>query len=155
MSAPGLKRENGPDDRAARDPRVLEIRERAHRRAVFDDAARADHDMGLDHHVAADLGVERQEHGLGRGQRRAADHGAAAQPVLHRGFCGGELGAIVDAHDLALVCDQGARDKAAGVGDLDDVGEVIFLLRVVGLDRVEKAQRVGAPERDRPGVAQA
>ena len=63
--------------------------------------AGADHDMGLDEDVAANLRVERQEHRFRRDQRRALDHCAAAEPILQRGLRGCELNAVVDAHDLA------------------------------------------------------
>ena len=95
--------------------------------------------MGLDEDVAADLGVEGQEHGLGRDQRRALAHGAAAQPILQRRLGGGELRPVVDAHHLLLVRLEGARHEAARVGDLDDVGEVVFALGVVRPDRRREA----------------
>ena len=46
-------------------------------------------------------------------------------------------------------------DEAARVGDLDDVGEVIFVLGVVRRHRIQKPQRFGAVEGDRTGVAEA
>ena len=52
---------------------------------------RSEHDMRLDHDVAANFCVKRQEHGFGGGQRRAREHGAPAQPVLHRRLGGSEL----------------------------------------------------------------
>ena len=116
---------------------------------------RPDHDMGLDEDVAANSGVERQEHRLGSDQRRALGHRPPAQPILQRRLGGGELRPVVDAHHLLLVGDQGPRDEAPRVGDLDDVGEVIFLLGVVGRDRIQKLQRFGSAEGDRSGVAQA
>ena len=50
---------------------------------------------------------------------------------------------------------QDLRREAARVGDLDDVGEVNSFWALSGLTAVEKAQRLGAAEGDRPGVAQA
>ena len=47
------------------------------------------------------------------------------------------------------------RDEAAGVGDLHEVGEVIFLLGVVRGHRVQHGERTGAGKGHRTGVAQA
>ena len=115
------------DRRAARDPRPFEMREAVDDRAVLDRHAGADDDMRLDEHVAANARVPRQEHGLRRDKRRAAGHRAHAQPTLHRGLRGCELHSVVDAHNLVFPRLKGQRPKATGVGDLDDVGEVVLL----------------------------
>ncbi len=99
--------------------------------------------------------VERQEDRLGGDERRALGHCASAQAILQRRLGGGELRPVVDPHDLLLLGDQRAGDEAPRVGDLDDIGEVIFLLRVIGRHRIQEAQRFGPAEGDRPGVAQA
>ena len=80
-----------PDDRPARDPRALEMREGSYHRAILDAASGPDHDMGFDQNVAANFCVKRQKHGFGGGQRRAGGHGAQAQPVLQRRLRGGKL----------------------------------------------------------------
>ena len=106
--------------------------------------AGADHDMGLDEDVAANFGVERQKYRLGGDKRRALGHGAAAEPILQCRLRGGKLRPVVDPHDLALRGVEGPRGETARVGDLDDIGQVIFVLRVVGLHRLQEAQRFGA-----------
>ena len=92
---------------------------------------------------------------LGGDERRALGHRAAAQAILQRRLGGGELRPVVDPHHLLLLGGQGAGNEAARVGDFDDIGQVIFLLRVIGRHRFEEAQRFGPAEGDRPGVAQA
>ena len=125
------------DGRAPRHPRALEMREGADERAVLDPDPRPDHDMGLDEDVAAHSDVEREEHGLGGDKRRALGHRATAQPILQRRLGGGELRPVVDAHHLLLVRDQGPRDEAAGARDLDDVGEVVFPLGIIGRHSIQ------------------
>ena len=111
--------------------------------------------MGLDEDVASYFRVERQEYRFGGDERRALNHGPSAQPVLQRGLRGGKLRPVVDAYHLLPVGDQGAGDEAPRAGDLHDVGEVILVLGVVGLDRVQEVQRFGSAEGDWAGVAQA
>ncbi len=155
MSAPGLRRANGPISRAGRDRRPLEMREGVNRRAVLDHDAQVEHDVWLDQDVAADFRVPREKHRLRRDERRSGHHRLPAQPRLHRGFRGGELHPVVDPHDLRLVGLERLRGEAARGGDLDEVGEVVFLLRVVGRHRLEHRQRPIAPEGDRTGIAKA
>ena len=111
--------------------------------------------MGFDQDVAANLGVERQKHSFGGSQRRAPSHGALAQSVLQGGLGDGELSPVVDANNFLFVRDQGFGREASRIGDLDDVGKVIFALGVIGLDCGQKGHRLGAAEGDRPGVAKA
>ena len=154
MSAPGLQPSERADGGAASDARPLEMREGADDRAILDYDAGADHDIGLDEDVAANFRVERQKHRFGGDERRALGHCASAEPILQRGLGGGELRPVVDPHDLAFRGGKGPRDETARVGDLDDIGQVIFLLRVIGRHRLQEAQRFGPAEGDRPGVAE-
>ena len=111
-------------------------------RAIADRAARAEEHAGLDHHVAADLRVERHEHRLGRDHRRARPHGGLAQAALHDGLRGGELHPIVDAHRLFLARHDGDAAQPPGARGFDDVGEVILPLGVVVADGLDQRQRL-------------
>ena len=129
------------------------MREGADDRAILDPDPGADHDVGLDDDVAADLGVEREEHRLGSDKRRALGHRPPAQPILQFRLGPGELRPVVDAHHLLFVGHERPRDEAPRVGDFDDVGEVIFALSVVGRHSGQKFQSFLPIEGDRPGVA--
>ena len=97
-------------------------------------SALGDRDAGPEHHVGADLdpgrelGIRREEHGLGRGQGDARGHGRAPQPGLQDRLGLGELGLRVDAEPgLVGTLDRGAG-PAPRPGVLDRIGEVILAL---------------------------
>ena len=76
--------------------------------------------MRLDHDVAAELRVARQEHRLAaRSTSRPSRIARSRKARLHRRLGGGELHAVVDAHHLLLGGHAGDRRQPAPAGDLD------------------------------------
>ncbi len=93
--------------------------------------AGAEDDIRADHGIAADDGVEGEEHGFGGGQGDAVlerlGPGAGLEDRLGRG----EADAGVDAERLLLGAGLGGGGEAARAGNRDNVGQVVFAGRVV------------------------
>src|SRR6202041_2325142 len=104
--------------------------ERANADIVSDADPGAEHDVRLDHDIAAKPGVGRQEHGFGGDQGRAFFHRAAAQPVLHQRLGRRELRAGVDAEHLFRRQLDTNGGEVAAAGDADDDGQIEFNLGV-------------------------
>ena len=59
----------------------------------------------------------------------------------------GQLRPVVHAARLGGIAGHDADDLVAGVGQhLDDVGEVVLALRVVGVDEAQRRREEAAPE---------
>ena len=136
------------DPRARPDAHPLEMAERADLRAL------GDLDAGAEHHVGADLDA-RREHGVGRRgtpyrappASRPAAIAACAQPALQqrlgrRRAASCELTPTPSSQGPSIAVQR--QPQVARV--LDDVGQVVLVLGLLGLQRVE--QRI-EPGRDR------
>src|SRR6185312_8429666 len=82
--------------------RALDVRERADHRAILHRHAGAKHDVRLDGDVFSELGVGREEYGVGRDECHAGLHRRRAQALLQHGFGFGELRLGVDAAHVVL-----------------------------------------------------
>ena len=158
-SAPGTQPRVGADAAAGADVGVLEVRERRDLRAgadghVLQHAMRADRDVVAQRHRALEHAADVDAHVAAAGRacrgcrcapdRRSRCPRAAASPprALDDALDRGELRAIVDAENVALVGGEMALDgNALGHRHGDDVGEVELALRVVGLERADPATR--------------
>ena len=127
------------------------MRERADHRIVLDRHALPEHHERLDHDVAAELGVGREEDGFRRDQGDARFHRRLAQPLLQRGFGLGELRPGVDAAHVVLLGLDHDRLQPHRPGDRDRVGEIVFALAIVIADPCRgSASAVGPANAIRP-----
>ena len=116
--------------------------------------AGAEHDIRLDHDIAPEPRIGREEHGLRRDQGCAPIHRAPPQPLLHQRFGGGQLGAGVDAQEVLGRQFSDAARKALRAGDRDDVGQIEFALGVVVPDSVHKIEGMARIDRHDAAVAE-
>ena len=116
--------------------------------------ARPEDYMGFHHHVAAQLGVMAEPDGFRGDQRGAICHRLQAAAVLPIAFDGGEFDPAVDPGDFPCGGFDHRRGTAIGQRDHHNVGEIIFLRRIVIADpRQQRPQILGA-HRHQPGIAQ-
>ena len=122
--------------------------------ARFDGHTGAKEDIRADDGIAADMGVEGEEHGFRRGQGDTIVQRIGAGAGLKGGLGGGEFGAGVDAHGFRLVADHDTGGQAALAGQFHDIGQVVFAgcigIADLGHKREERF-RIGA---DNAGVAE-
>ena len=128
--------------------------EGADRRAVGDRTPGPKNDIRLDRHVAAELGIVREPHRLGRDQRHAVGHRALATRRLPAPLAERHLGAAVDAGDLRRLGFDHDRAATVGQRQRDDIGQIIFARRIVVADALEQRPQVRRAHRDQPGIAQ-
>src|SRR3546814_1550610 len=109
--------------------------------AVADADAGAEKDGRLHSDVAPETGVRREPDRRGVDESGAGGHGSAAQALLHDALDQRQVGARIHAeHLLGRALDDAGR-PALGVGQGEDVGEVVLALRIVAakpLDRSEE-----------------
>lgn len=106
----------------------------------LDGDAGAEDDVGFDEHVAADAGVEREEHRLGRDQRDPCVQRLGALPRLEGGLGLRELGAGVDAEGLGLGAAHHVGGEPVVAQEPDEVGEVVLALGVLLADPLDQAE---------------
>ena len=109
--------------------------------AFVDDDPGAEDDVRLDRAVAAELRVVAEPDAFRIDQGRALLHRFLAPPPLPVELEMGQLGAAVDARGLPGVGFDGDRGAAFGGGDHDDVGQIIFLRRIVVADLASQRHR--------------
>ena len=97
------------DARLGADDRALDVAEGVDARAVGDVDAGAEHDMRLDRHVAAELGIVGEPHAFGIDQGRAFVERLLAPAALPFELEVGELGAAVDARRFVGIADDHDR----------------------------------------------
>ncbi len=111
--------------------------------------------MRLDDHVAAELGVGREEHGVGRDHGHAGFQRGGPQALLQHSFGLGELRPRVDSAHVVLLGFQCRRRKPQRIGDLDRVRQIELALRIAIVDPIENAQRRSAVEGHDAAVAKS
>ena len=122
--------------------------------AVLKGDARADHHVGPDGHVGAHARVEAEPDGGGIDERGPSLHRGPAQPVLDNAFGGGELDAVVDAHDLFRRRFGDGTDAALRPDDGREVGQVVLAALVVVADRIQQREEPAPVDRHHAGVAE-
>ena len=150
---PGRSRANGPT-RAFADMRAGKMGEGVDHRAVLDRHARAEHDIGLDRDILAELGVGRQKDRLRRNHRHARLKRRLAQALLQNGFRFGELRFGVDAAHVVLLGFDRHGLRAHSACDLDRVGQIKFVFAIHSPMRQDR-QRLLAGERHQAAIAKA
>ena len=111
--------------------RAFKMREGPDDGSFTDVASLADDHMRFNDDVGLYNGISRKKHRFRRDERYTAPHGSNAQPVLQFGFCLGKVGAVIYPKDFSLF-DKAVSDLVTGVGcQSDDVGQVIFLFRII------------------------
>ena len=123
-------------------------------RAVLDGNLLAEHHVGLDHHVLAELGVGAEKHRLRRNERDAGLERRLAQALLRYGFRFGELGFGVDAAHVVLLDFDRHGVELHAAGDLDRIGQIKFAFAIVVADPLQDRQRMSSGERHQPAVAE-
>ena len=119
-----------PDGRRARDPRE-----------GLDDRVHPDADSGVDGNRFRLLDGDAGQHQL--------LHFPRAKNRIH----GSELHTVVDAQHLGWIVDpHGAYGAPVPIQNLDDVGEVVFVRRIVRFNPVDARPEIGGLETINPGV---
>ncbi len=130
---------------------ALDVREGVDDHIISHRHARPEYNIGLDHDIAAQFSVMREEHGFRRYQRHAIAHRLAAPPVLPGSLDHGLLRPAVHASHFPGL---GFDDGTLSAGQHDDVGQIIFACRIVVADLVEQDKKVGRSHSHKSGVAQ-
>ena len=121
----------GVDDARAR----VDLARAADSGLAFDEDARVNHRVGADLDPRIDVRRGRID------QRDAGGHQFLVLLLSDHRADLGELGAAVDAANLARMLDCECRDGAAAAPvDPDEIGQVVLALGVVGPDRVERVE---------------
>ena len=142
-----------PDLGPRPDARALQVAERADRRTVRHRDARAEDDVRLHRHVAAQHRVVREPHRLGRDQRRAVGHRLRPPPRLPRRLDRGELGTAVDARHLVRPRLDHRRRPPRRARQHDDVGQIVFARRIAVRHLRQQPPQILAAHRHQPGIA--
>src|SRR5690606_14849069 len=138
--------------RRVADRRALDMAERLDADIIADANAGAEEDAGLDHHVAAEFGIMAEPHLLGIDQRRAVPHRAGAPAHLRNLLGLGKLGAVVDAEKFRLRPAHESAGEAAANRKADEIGEIIFALRIAVVDGGNQAFQMRAADRHNAGI---
>ena len=117
------------------DARALDMGKRPDRHVVADSDAGTEDDVGLDHDVAAETGIEGEDHGVGIDECRTALHRPIAQVLLHERFRHGQIASRVDPHQFLGRPFDNRTTESAPVREPDDVGEIVLALGVILLHR--------------------
>ena len=128
------------DQRPSSHTDALEMAEGPDLDPVLKGDAGADHDVRPDGHVGAQARVEAEPDGGGIDERRPSLHRGPAQPTLDNAFGGGELDAVVDAHDLFRRRFGDGTDAALRPDDGREVGQVVLAALVVVADRIQQRE---------------
>ncbi len=150
----GPEPRKGADRTAGTYTRAFQMAESVDRRTIGDSNAGAEHNIGFNRDIAAQLRVMAEEHRLGRDQRRPLRHRRFAPYSLPARFDCREFRARVDArhfispgfddHDLVTTRNRAGRH----------IGQVVFALRIVVADIVEQRPHIVRMRNDQAGVAQ-
>ena len=131
-----------------------QMRERADGRALLHRHAGAEHHIGLDRDILAELGVRREMNRLGRDQRDAGFERRLPQPLLHGGLGRRELRLGVDAAHFILRHFERDRPELHVARNLHRVGQIEFAFAIGVADPLQDFQRHLAVERHQPAVAE-
>ena len=91
---------------------------------------RAEDHVRADRRIPANIGVQREEHGFGRGQRHTVFQRVTAGAGLKGRFRLGQLHTGVDAQSLRLGAGDIAYRQTLGAGEFHDICQVIFARRI-------------------------
>ena len=115
----------------------------------------AEEDARLDGHVAAEHRIVAERDRLRRQQRDPGEHDLAAPPLLEETLDRGQLDPRIDAEHLVRVRLDCRDPLSGGVGELDDIGEIIVAGGVGLADLVEEGRAARAGKGHDAGVAEA
>ena len=144
----------GTDQRAIANRAILEVAEWPDLDIVSHFHLWPEHDIRPDDHVTAKLRIHRKEHAVGIGQRHPIEHGLFAQAPLHHGLGPGQRHAVVDTHDIFRRSLSRGHPQALPPGDGDNLGQVVFALRIRIADLVEQRKQVLALDDHDPRIAE-
>src|SRR5690606_18438107 len=102
--------------------------------------------IGEDGDVPAYHGVPGKPGAGGIAQGDAGLHEVLAARLLEQGLGAGQLAAVVDAHDVDFRGNAIADRLAGSIGQLDQIGQVIFALDVVVIHLVDQIAKNFRPE---------
>ncbi len=143
----------GSDDGARTHDRPFQMAEGADHRAGLDLHPRAEDHIGLDHRPAGDACVPREVDRVRRCHADALGHQRRAAAGLEDRFRRGQLGLGVDPHHRVLGCEGGAHGQPVGIGQADDIGEVVLALAVLVVHAREEPEQHRRGRGDHIGVA--
>ncbi len=121
---------------------------------IRDAHAGAEDDIGLDRHVAAELGVPGEPHRLGRDQRGAIGHRLRTAATLPVGLEPCHLGAAIGAGDFPRLGLDHRRRTTVLQRQHDDVGQVEFAGHVLVVDALEQRPEIDTADRHQPRIAE-
>ena len=101
-----------------------------------------EHDVGLDRHVAADLGVVREPDRVGRDQGDAVGHRLGRRRRCHSASTEASSARLLTPTTSSLGLDH-RRAAVRRRGEHDDVGKIIFAGGIVVADPREKRPEIG------------
>ena len=134
---------------------AFKMREGTDDGSFTDVASPADDHMRFNDDVGLYNGISRKKHRFRRHERHTAPHGSNAQPSLQFGFRLRKVGAVIYPKDFSLF-DKAVSDLVTGIGcQSDDVGQVIFLFRIIVGDPPEEIEQQRHPSRHDTAVAKA
>ena len=123
------------------------------RRSLFDDNSRAKDDIGFQQAIGGQFRVMVQEHCFRRLHRHTIQHCLFARPGLPSCLDPGEFGSRVDTLQFVFGCLQCNGASAFGTGDFDNIGKIVFPLRVVVADTVQQFYCAPSGDRDDAAIA--
>ena len=112
-------------------------------------------DIWLNHNVSFDQRIMREEHGFRRNQRHTGKHHFLTLAVLPDVFSFGEFSAIVDADHIIDRHFNRYDIQPLAMSKADNVGEIIFALGVLVINRIEKSKCVASTNGHKSAIAKA
>ena len=122
----GPQPREGSDFDTLADHRPFDMAERVDHHFVGDRDAGAEEDVRLDHDVTTDNCIISKPDGLRRDQRCTIGHRLHTAALLPFAFHRRKFGAAVDTGHIERIGLDDSTHPAIGIGDIDDVDEVIF-----------------------------
>ena len=131
-----------------------QMRERADGRALLHRDTRAEHHIGLDRDVPAELGVRREVNRVGGDEGDAGFERRLPQPLLHGGLGRRKLRFGVDAAHFILRHFERDRPELHVARNLHRIGQIELAFAVGIADPLQDFQRRPAVECHQPAVAE-
>ena len=132
----------GPDFATAGDLRAFDMAVGADFHIVRNAHTGTEKHIRFNQDIAANLRVPCEPDGFRRDQRRAVIHRLHAAALLPFGLHLGQLCAAVDARHVKGIRGDCNANAAIGVRNVDDVREIIFLLRIVVRHAAQQAKQI-------------